>query len=111
MAGYLSALSLRSLFNVDRSARLQSNRGRDEEQRSRRLYSQYLLLVAGLGGLLYGIDLGIIGGALPYLEATSGFTAEQLSAVVAAVLLGSVFSTLFAGLLSDWFGRRSLMIA
>ena len=111
MAGNLSALSLRSLFNVDRSARLQSNRGRDEEQRSRRLYSQYLLLVAGLGGLLYGIDLGIIGGALPYLEATSGFTAEQLSAVVAAVLLGSVFSTLFAGLLSDWFGRRSLMIA
>lgn len=111
MAGNLSALSLRSLFNVDRSARLQSSPGRDEEQRSRRLYSQYLLLVAGLGGLLYGIDLGIIGGALPYLEATSGFTAEQLSAVVAAVLLGSVFSTLFAGLLSDWFGRRSLMIA
>lgn len=62
--------------------------------------------MAGLGGLLYGIDLGIIGGALPYLEATSGLTAEQLSAVVAAVLLGSVFSTLFAGMLSDWFGRN-----
>jgi MFS family permease len=74
-------------------------------------YSKYLLVVAGLGGLLYGIDLGIIGGALPYLEATSGLTAEQLSAVVAAVLLGSVFSTLFAGLLSDWLGRRPLMIA
>jgi MFS transporter, SP family, solute carrier family 2 (myo-inositol transporter), member 13 len=66
--------------------------------------------VAGLGGLLYGIDLGIIGGALPYLEATSGLTAEQLSAIVAAVLMGSVFSTLFTGMLSDWFGRRSLMV-
>jgi MFS transporter, SP family, solute carrier family 2 (myo-inositol transporter), member 13 len=47
---------------------------------------------------------------LPYLEATSGLTAEQLAAVVAAVLLGSVLSTLFAGMLSDWFGRRSLMV-
>jgi hypothetical protein len=26
------------------------------------------LLVAGLGGLLYGVDVGIIGGALPYLD-------------------------------------------
>lgn len=81
---------------------------RDEAGRRTR-YGRYLLIVAGLGGLLYGIDLGIIGGALPYLEATSGLTAEQLSAVVAAVLLGSVFSTLFAGMLCDWFGRRPLM--
>lgn len=68
-----------------------------------------LLLVAGLGGLLYGVDVGIIGGALPYLEATSGLSAGQLSVIVAAVLLGSVFSTLFAGMLADWMGRKTLM--
>ena len=73
-------------------------------------YNRFLLLVAGLGGLLYGVDVGIIAGALPYLEATSGFTAGQLSTVVAAVLLGSVFSTLFAGVLADWMGRKRLMI-
>jgi MFS family permease len=73
-------------------------------------YSRFLLLVAGLGGLLYGVDVGIIGGALPYLEATSGLNAGQLSIIVAAVLLGSVFSTLFAGVLADWMGRRPLMI-
>lgn len=75
-----------------------------------RRYNAFLLLVAGLGGLLYGIDVGIIGGAYPYLEATSGYTAAQLSDIVAAVLLGSVFSTLFAGLLADWLGRKNLMI-
>ena len=80
-----------------------------DDQR-RRGYNRFLLLVAGLGGLLYGIDVGIIGGALPYLEATSGLTAAQLSAIVAAVLLGSVFSTLFAGLLADLMGRKPLMI-
>jgi SP family myo-inositol transporter-like MFS transporter 13 len=72
-------------------------------------YNRFLLLVAGLGGLLYGVDVGIIAGALPYLEATSHLTAGQLSSVVAAVLLGSVISTLFAGVLADWMGRRLLM--
>ena len=78
-------------------------------------YNRFLLIVAGLGGLLYGVDVGIIAGALPYLQATFGLssghllTAGQLSIVVAAVLLGSVISTLFAGLLADWMGRKSLM--
>jgi SP family myo-inositol transporter-like MFS transporter 13 len=72
-------------------------------------YNRFLLLVAGLGGLLYGVDVGIIAGALPYLEATSGLNAGQLSNVVAAVLLGSVISTLFAGALADWIGRKPLM--
>ncbi len=75
-----------------------------------RRYNAFLLLVAGLGGLLYGIDVGIIGGAVPYLQATSGLTPSQLSFIVAAVLLGSVFSTLFSGLLADWMGRKPLMI-
>ncbi len=73
-------------------------------------YNRFLLLVAGLGGLLYGVDVGIIGGALPYLEATSRLNAGQLSIIVAAVLLGSVISTLFAGLLADWMGRKALMV-
>jgi len=72
-------------------------------------YNRFLLLVAGFGGLLYGVDVGIIGGALPYLEATSGLNAGQLSIIVAAVLLGSVISTLFAGMLADWMGRKPLM--
>lgn len=74
-----------------------------------RAYSRLLLFVAGMGGLLYGVDVGIIAGALPYLEATSGLNAGQLSFIVAAVLLGSVISTLFAGALADWLGRRALM--
>jgi MFS family permease len=77
---------------------------------TQRGYNQFLLLVAGLGGLLYGVDVGIIAGALPYLEATSKLSAGQLSFIVAAVLLGSVISTLFAGVLADRMGRKTLMI-
>jgi MFS family permease len=78
-------------------------------EQTRIRYNRFLLLVAGLGGLLYGVDVGIIAGALPYLEATSGLNAGQLSIIVAAVLLGSVISTLFAGMLADWLGRKLLM--
>ena len=80
-------------------------------------YNRFLLLVAGLGGLLFGIDVGIISGALPYLEATfkdaatnATLTANQLSFIVAAFYLGGVFSTLFAGFLSDLLGRKTMMI-
>src|SRR5258707_6702449 len=79
-------------------------------QNDKTAYNRFLLLVAGLGGLLYGVDVGIIAGALPYLEATSGLNGGQLSIVVAAVLLGSVISTLFAGALADWIGRKPLMM-
>ena len=76
--------------------------------------TRYLLFIAGMGGLLYGIDVGIIAGALPYLESTAALAwklnAQQLSFVVAAVLLGSVLSSLFAGLLADIIGRRPAMV-
>jgi MFS family permease len=74
----------------------------------------FMLFIAGMGGLLYGIDVGIIAGALPYLEATASIawslSAQQLSFIVAAVLLGSVLSSLFAGALADWIGRRWAMV-
>ena len=73
-------------------------------------YGRYLLLIAGLGGLLYGIDVGIIAAALLYLGKTINLSVEQTSVVVAAVLGGGMFSSLVAGVLADWIGRRKMMI-
>ncbi|HEY2761472.1 MAG TPA: MFS transporter [Pirellulales bacterium] len=86
-----------------------SSAGNIARSTNKSTYNRYLLFVAGLGGLLYGVDVGIIAGALPYLEATSKFDSAQLSFVVAAVLLGSVIAGLFAGILSDWIGRKKMM--
>ena len=73
-------------------------------------YGRYLLFIAGLGGLLYGIDVGIIAAALLYLGKTINLSVEQTSIVVAAVLGGGMFSSLVAGVLADWIGRRRMMI-
>lgn len=42
-------------------------------------YIRHWLMVVGLGVLLYGVHVGNIAGALPYLEATSGPNPGQLS--------------------------------
>lgn len=61
--------------------------------------------MCGLAGLLYGIDVGLIASALPYIRATCGFTDVQLSSIVSAVLLGAVPGKLLAGFVSERFGR------
>ncbi len=73
-------------------------------------YALYLMVMAGLGGLLYGIDVGVIAAALPYIEKTSTYTPAELALVVAAVLFGSVLSSLFAGMLAEWLGRKKVII-
>lgn len=72
-------------------------------------YTRFLIFIAGLGGLLYGIDVGIIAAALLYLSKTVNLTVEQTSLIVAAVLGGGMCSSLVAGVLADWFGRKRMM--
>lgn len=78
---------------------------------SPKTYRALLLGIAGLGGFLYGYDIGIIGAALLYLNKTIQLTAAQESLVVAAVLAGGTVSSLVAGALADVIGRKRLMIA
>ncbi len=73
-------------------------------------YNRLLLLVAGLGGLLYGIDIGIIDPALGYLGKTISMTEENKSVIVAAVLGGSMFASVIAGFFADLVGRKLMML-
>jgi len=73
-------------------------------------YGRYLLFIAGMGGLLYGVDVGIIAAALLYLGKTVNLSIAQTSMIVAAVLGGSMASSLVAGVLADWLGRKTMMI-
>jgi MFS family permease len=73
-------------------------------------YSKFLLCIAGLGGLLYGIDVGIASAALLYLSKTVDLTVSQTSIIVAAVFGGSTISSLIAGFFADWVGRKKMVV-
>jgi len=73
-------------------------------------YQVFLAVVSGLAGLLYGIDIGIIDPALPYLNRATSLSESQLSLVVAAVLAGSILGSVLAGALADWLGRKPMMV-
>jgi MFS family permease len=70
----------------------------------------FMLFIAGMGGLLYGIDIGVIDPALPYLNKAIRLTEQQTSYIVAAVLAGSLLGSVIAGILADLLGRKKMMI-
>ena len=74
-------------------------------------YAKFLLIMAGLGGLLYGVDVGVIAAALPYIERTSTFTQNEIGWIVGMALWGSLPSSMVAGLLAEWFGRKKMIVA
>jgi MFS family permease len=67
--------------------------------------------MCGLAGLLYGIDMGLVAAALPYIRATSGFTESQLSGIVAAVMLGCIPGTMCAAWVAEKAGRLASLKA
>ena len=74
-------------------------------------YARFLLIMAGLGGLLYGVDVGVIAAALPYIERTSTFNQTEIGWIVGMALWGSLPSSMIAGLLAEWFGRKKMIVA
>ena len=80
-------------------------------KQSSRVSIRYLLAIAGLGGLLYGVDFGVIAAASPYIKALRLFTDAELSWIVGAVLFGGIVSSLTAGMLAERFGRKRMIVA
>lgn len=70
----------------------------------------YIMCFAGIGGVLYGYDIGVIAGALDFVKIEMVLTEHQLSTIVSAVLGGGALATLFSGVLADWFGRKKMIL-
>ncbi len=66
--------------------------------------------IAGLGGLLFGYDTGVIASALLFITPDFGLTSFESGLVVGAVPIGAVFGALGAGRLSDRYGRRLMIL-
>ena len=67
-------------------------------------------MVATLGGLMFGFDMGIISGAVPFIQPYFEWTELQLGWGVSSILLGAIIGALGTGSLTERYGRRRLLI-
>ena len=71
-----------------------------------------ICLVAAMGGLLFGYDWVVIGGAKPFYEPFFGISDNSLLQgwAMSSALVGCLAGALVSGALSDRFGRKRLLI-
>ncbi len=67
--------------------------------------------IAATGGLLFGFDTGVISGAIPYLQKYFELTDSQIENLTAWGLIGAVIGALVTGRISDFLGRKKVILA
>jgi sugar porter (SP) family MFS transporter len=74
-------------------------------------YVMLLTSVAALGGLLFGYDTAVIAGAIKYIKIQFALDEVMEGWAVSNVLVGCMIGAAFAGMLSDRFGRKKVLLA
>lgn len=73
----------------------------------------YLLtisLVTALGGLLFGFDISVISGTIPFLQDFFELNEAMKGWVVSSALIGCIIGASFSGRLGDYFGRKKVLL-
>ena len=87
-----------------------SQGGSEESARRARRNVVLTAAIAGLGGLLFGYDTGVIAGALLFIKGDFHLGSFAQGLVVAAVPIGAVFGAAYAGPAADRYGRRLMIL-
>src|SRR6202034_1366713 len=75
-------------------------------------YVWMIAFVAALGGLLFGYDWVVIGGAKPFYEAHFGLTSPAVQGwAMSCALVGCLAGAMLSGMLSEKFGRKPALLA
>lgn len=78
----------------------------------KRTFVYFICMVAALGGLLFGYDWVVIGGAKPFYEAYFGIadSAGDQGLAMTTALIGCMLGAMVCGSLADRMGRRKLLM-
>lgn len=93
---------------------IMASRAASRTKEGERFNAAYVLTIASagaLGGLLFGYDWVVIGGAKPFYESYFRLTSEELIGWAnSCALIGCLFGSCLSGGLSDRLGRKKLLI-
>ncbi|MBX3256238.1 MAG: sugar porter family MFS transporter [Chitinophagaceae bacterium] len=78
--------------------------------KTRRKYVYSIVLVASIGGFLFGFDLVVIAGALPFLEIDFNLTPALKGFAVSSAILGSLTGPLIGLWFTEQIGRKKTMM-
>jgi sugar porter (SP) family MFS transporter len=70
----------------------------------------FICLVATMGGLMFGFDIAIISGAIPFIQPYFGWNELQLGWGVSSLLVGAIAGAFGSGVLTDKYGRKSVLV-
>jgi MFS transporter, SP family, galactose:H+ symporter len=88
-----------------------AHRGEAPDEKRARRNVVMTAAIAGLGGLLFGYDTGIIASALLFIKRDFDLSGFEQGMVVSAVPVGAIFGAAVAGQLADKLGRRRVIIS
>ncbi len=69
-----------------------------------------IAMVAAFAGILFGYDTGVISGAILFIEKEFSLSPQMNGLVVSMVLLGAFCGAIVSGRITDYFGRKPLLI-
>ena len=74
------------------------------------VYVYLAAAVAATAGLLFGLDIAVINGAIIFLQAQFHLTNLQTELATSSLLFGCIFGSSVAGWLTDSWGRRKVLM-
>ncbi|WP_316814294.1 sugar porter family MFS transporter [Pedobacter heparinus] len=80
------------------------------EKQGNRNYVYKITIVAAVGGLLFGYDTAVVAGAIGFIRLRFDLSPAMMGWIASCALVGCVTGALFAGYLSDRFGRKKILI-
>ncbi len=78
---------------------------------SNKMMTFFVCFLAALAGLLFGLDIGVIAGALPFIAKEFNVTSHQQEWIVSSMMFGAAVGAVASGWMSSALGRKKSLMA